>query len=70
MPDEGDISQELEAHALAVALENVKHSTISLSPRGKCHNCDEQVVNPQLFCDHLCRDDYDRRQAAAKRNGR
>lgn len=47
----------------------------TLTPCGACHNCGESVAHGQLFCrpepgiDGSCRDDWEQREAARRRNG-
>ncbi|MGL5309443.1 MAG: hypothetical protein ACRDAL_02450 [Plesiomonas shigelloides] len=31
-----------------------------LKPKGRCHFCDEQVVNQALYCDHDCSMDHEK----------
>jgi hypothetical protein len=42
----------------------------SLPAVGRCHNCDARVPRGAHFCDVDCRVDYERAQAAQRRNGR
>ncbi len=37
---------------------------------GHCLFCDESISHAELFCNTDCRDDYDKEQAALRRNGR
>ncbi|MDQ7982231.1 DUF2116 family Zn-ribbon domain-containing protein [Paraburkholderia sp. SARCC-3016] len=36
---------------------------------GKCLNCESSIDPAQHFCDAECRDDFERIQAAKRRNG-
>ena len=39
---------------------------------GRCYNCnedDQRIMAGRVFCCSECRDDYENRQAAKKRNG-
>ena len=38
-------------------------------PCGECHYCGEPLNDGRRFCDADCRDDWQKRQAAQKRNG-
>lgn len=40
-----------------------------LPATGHCHYCDASVPGAAHFCDSDCRSDYEREQAAIKRNG-
>ena len=50
-----------------LALQNLRYSARPL-PRGACNNCEASCIG--AFCDADCRHEYERREAAAKRNGR
>lgn len=41
-----------------------------LSPMGACYYCQCQVHSGMLFCDSLCRDDFQAEMAAKARNGK
>jgi hypothetical protein len=47
----------------------------TLTPCGACHNCGEPLAHGLLFCrpepgiDGSCRDDWEQREAARRRNG-
>lgn len=41
-----------------------------LRATGRCHNCEEPLkVVGQKFCDGFCTQDWEKREAAARRNG-
>lgn len=52
------------AHRSALA------SRRELIPVGQCYYCQCQVPSGSLFCDAICRDDYEDEMAAKARNGR
>jgi len=66
MADEADMAKELEELALKHALAHRKEGA-NLPARGLCYNCDEPVDAGRLFCDEACRDDWQKRDAAKKR---
>lgn len=37
---------------------------------GRCRNCDERIDDGRAFCDLACREDFDDRMRANKRNGK
>lgn len=39
-------------------------------PAGRCRFCDEELDPWESYCDSDCRDDFEREQAAKRRNGR
>jgi hypothetical protein len=41
----------------------------TLPTTGRCHWCDASVPGEAHFCDADCRADFEREQAAVKRNG-
>lgn len=67
MADEADQAQVQEQRDLAVAL-RVRFTTLSAT--GACHSCDAHVRAGRLFCDRDCLDDWERAEAARKREGR
>jgi hypothetical protein len=68
--DVDDKATELEELERASALALQQKAAAALRfPDGVCANC-QAVLPPSLhFCDADCRDDYERRKAAARRNG-
>jgi len=42
----------------------------TLQPIGVCYSCDAEVDPGRLFCDCDCREDWERAEAARKREGR
>lgn len=51
---------------LALALKRAAAHEPELAYIGACHNCDASLPEPQHFCGKECRDDYERRQRAAR----
>ena len=71
MPDDIDRAQEREQQIRDAALADQAHRARhrELIPCGHCHRCDEPVRGDALFCNSYCRDDWERDQAARRRNG-
>lgn len=69
MADWTDNASETTEFFEKVALQNIKQ-VVPLQPKGACHNCDFKLEAEHLFCDADCRDDWEREQAAKRRNGR
>jgi hypothetical protein len=59
--DDADIT---EARAESDMLANLSNSRrpAGPAPSGKCHYCDEQVDPTARFCNHECRDGWEREQ--------
>ena len=72
MADIVDNSNDHADRILAAQTANAraKASARELFPVGSCYYCDCTVGHGQLFCDTLCRDDYQMEQVALARNGR
>lgn len=70
MADVCDLADDVIENHLQKSLEAVRASAPKLALTGTCHNCGESVEPWEHFCDHDCRDDWDLRQDAMKRNGR
>lgn len=68
MADEADLAKDLEEFALKQALAHRKGGGVNLAPRGLCYNCDEPLKEKKPFCDEACRDDWEKQQAAKRRN--
>jgi hypothetical protein len=72
MTDIFDQASDRTEQDLALAL---KVRLPTLKACGACHNCGESVAHGQLFCrpepgiDGSCRDDWEQREAARRRNG-
>lgn len=69
MADDVDVASENELFNIELAKRNMKANAVQLVSTGCCHNCEEPVSDQQLFCDADCRDDWDKEQAAKRRNG-
>lgn len=67
MADDADVSQARmeaeQAHLMATRQWRMLPIT------GTCYSCGEEVTGAR-WCDAFCRDDWERLQAANKRNGR
>lgn len=59
--------QEQKDRARALQAARMQHN---LPDIGQCYNCEASVPPGAHFCDADCRADYERQQAADKRNGR
>lgn len=68
MADEVDLAQEQIEASLAHAIrQNARRPR--LQPTGFCHNCEAPLPTGWMFCDALCRQDFDRVEAANLRSG-
>ena len=73
MTDIYDQATEREEQDRALAL---KIRLPTLKACGACHNCGELVTHGLLFCrpdpgiEESCRDDWEQREAAKRRNGK
>ncbi len=66
MDDADRADAELEA-ILAAGLSRRSPSLVACMA---CHNCSDDIAEGLLFCSSECRDDFEKRQAAARRVGR
>jgi len=66
--DDLDRAQEREAQDRERALAAARNRPC-LADTGRCHYCDASVLPGAHFCDADCRGDFEREQAAARRNG-
>lgn len=64
--DEADMAQAQEENALKTALSR-RYET--LRAIGYCYSCNEQLAGALRFCDRDCMEDWERVQAARRRNG-
>lgn len=80
MADECEIASEVSDRWLAGAIAYATSAVPGgkLTPKGRCHWCDEKLegeLEGQIFCpppdEHTpgCRDDWQKHEAARKRNG-
>lgn len=67
--DDLDRAQEREERDRELAIAAAR-TGIVLPSTGACHWCGEDVADSAHFCDADCRKDFERAQAAMKRNGR
>jgi predicted nucleic acid-binding Zn ribbon protein len=67
--DDLDRAQQREEQDRERALAAARSATL-LPATGHCHYCGASVPGAAHFCDSDCRSDYEREQAAIKRNGR
>lgn len=67
MSDEADLADTQEQAYLAAALAR-RQATIPAV--GQCYSCGEPVEGNLRFCDHECREDWERVEAARRRGGR
>lgn len=67
--DDADRAEERIQNTLNDALAEVRRKP-SLLAVGYCHSCGEAIQTGHLFCDVDCRQDFEAREAARKRNGR
>lgn len=70
MTDEVDQAFEAEQEFIKHSLKHSKVGGRRLAATGRCHNCEEPLPSPELFCDVDCRDDYDLREKMQGINGR
>lgn len=69
MADEVDLAQDQIEAFLAAAIRRAQREP-KLKSNGDCHSCFAPIPRGLLFCDNLCREDYEREQAAKRRNGK
>lgn len=67
MSDEIDRAQEREAADRESAIRAARTGMVELENDGACHNCGE--MTDIFFCCRECRDDWQARRDAQKRNG-
>lgn len=67
-----DQATQVEERERAAAIA-AQRDRAALEPKladGVCANCDEVLSGTQHFCDDSCRNDYQRRESARRRNGK
>ena len=69
MADDADRAQEQIEAELAHA-RSAAQTRLKLLPIGHCHNCDEPLRGGQLFCDHECAEDFEKRERAQAFRGK
>lgn len=67
MADDVDNAQITEQHALDAAMRR-RHA--ALIPMGRCYSCEAIVGDGRRFCDKDCATDWERIEAARRREGR
>lgn len=65
--DFADIASEREQLDRTMALAAQIGHAPALIAVGVCYNCEASVPSGVCFCDHECRDDYEKRKAAEAR---
>lgn len=68
MSDIADASDKLIETFIASAIAHARGKQ-GMKATGECRFCDEAIGSGKLFCNIECRDDYQKSQAAMKRNG-
>jgi hypothetical protein len=70
MPDPADLAEGFGQLVLECTLSRLHAIPKLPASNGQCLNaCGEQIAHDQHFCCVECRDDYQRIQAAKRRNG-
>lgn len=59
--DESDRATVEEERFVEESLRRALKPVPTLQAKGACYNCDEPLTDGTRFCDHHCRDDYERR---------
>ncbi len=69
--DISDMATAREEQHRAISLDaQARAAQAALKPMGACHNCGETLSAGLLFCPGVaCRDDFEKRQQAKRRNG-
>lgn len=65
-----DDADRADAEMEALLTAGLSRRSPSLVPCMHCHNCSDDVAEGVLFCSSECRDDHEKRSAAARRAGR
>lgn len=61
MSDVLDMASATTELHLQAAIQQARTIKRTLPFTGLCHNCEEGIVSPKLFCDKDCSDDYHKR---------
>jgi len=70
MPDPADLAEGFGQLVLDCALTQLRAVPKLPASNGNCLNaCGEKIAHDQHFCCSECRDDFERIQAAKRRNG-
>lgn len=67
--DEADIADIYMTRNLEQSLAAARNTKATIVANGQCHSCEHPVEPNKLFCDALCREDWERVQAAQARAG-
>lgn len=70
MADEADRADEYIETERQRQIEAARQSAQERPPSGRCRFCKEELDPWESYCDSDCRDDFEREQAAKRRNGR
>jgi len=66
-----DQAYELQDLVMRSQIQNIRNNVgRSLLPSGYCYYCGEEIHSPLIFCDALCRDDYEKEEYLRKIAGR
>lgn len=65
-----DDANDLAAQLTDAYITHQRAQNVRLRYIGECHNCGEPTPEGVNFCDTDCRDDYQRRTDAHRRNGK
>lgn len=72
MMENGDLAAALIDTLNDAAINKIRQAARSsaLPVTGHCYYCDEDVKQPLVFCDALCRDDWEREQTLRRNAGK
>ncbi len=65
-----DVASEQEAVMLSAQIQQASKTRNKITPKGKCHFCDEDAEEQKLFCNSDCSSDYEKEQRMLQRKGR
>lgn len=70
IPDQNDFASALEDRERESLISSIRNASAKRPEyTGQCYYCEEAIESPLIFCDANCRDDFEREQAALRRNG-
>ena len=73
MSDEVDFANERRDVELAARIAEMQYQlghAVNAFELGRCRNCNEKLDDGRAFCDASCRQDFEDRLAADRRNGK
>jgi hypothetical protein len=73
MPDDFDYSQERQLELMENRIREHQYQlghAVNAFELGRCRNCNERLDDGRAFCDASCRQDFEDRLAADRRNGK